>query len=126
VDYILACPVIDHVPDLIAWLHDLHAALKPGGRLGLAVPDRRFIFDIRRNESQLSEMVEAHPLRYRKISIRQVFGVSALSTDADATQAWRGNLRDGNVALDWLAKLPKAFGVAGGMIEHPSDIDPDC
>ena len=49
VDYILASHVIEHVPDLIGWLLELREALKPGKVLGLAIPDRRHTFDIRRD-----------------------------------------------------------------------------
>src|ERR1700758_1901307 len=31
VDYVVASHVIEHVPDLIGWLLELHATLKPGG-----------------------------------------------------------------------------------------------
>src|SRR3954463_2381400 len=56
VDYIVASHVVEHVPDFIGWLAELHEALKTGGTLGLAVPDHRFCFDRYRVESGLSEM----------------------------------------------------------------------
>ena len=46
-DYVLASHVIEHVPDMIGWLMDLHGALKEDGLICLAIPDRRFTFDLR-------------------------------------------------------------------------------
>ena len=51
VDYVVASHVIEHVPDLIGWLHELHGVLKPGGVLGLAFPDKRFTFDRLRHDT---------------------------------------------------------------------------
>jgi len=36
VDYAVASHVIEHVPDMLAWLEELHAVIKPGGDLRLA------------------------------------------------------------------------------------------
>jgi 2-polyprenyl-3-methyl-5-hydroxy-6-metoxy-1,4-benzoquinol methylase len=57
-DHVVAAHVIEHVPDLIGWLLDLHGVLKHGGLLGLAIPDRRHTFDFFRNESTVGEMLE--------------------------------------------------------------------
>ena len=44
-DWIVASHVIEHVPDLLAFLIDCEALLKPGGSLVLALPDKRCFFD---------------------------------------------------------------------------------
>ncbi|MEX3900116.1 methyltransferase domain-containing protein [Paraburkholderia sp. BR10954] len=44
-DYVIASHVIEHVLDLVGWVHSLLAALKHAGRIVLAVPDRRYTFD---------------------------------------------------------------------------------
>lgn len=40
-DYIVACHVIEHIPNLIAWLNEINLLLDTRGRLFLAVPDKR-------------------------------------------------------------------------------------
>jgi SAM-dependent methyltransferase len=91
VDYVVASHV-EHAPDLAGWLAEIHAVLKPGGVLGLAVSDRRFTFDLLRPVSTLGEVVEAHLLGYRRPSIRQVFDSYALTRPVDLAQAWNTDL----------------------------------
>ncbi|MBD5778704.1 methyltransferase domain-containing protein [Pelagicoccus sp. NFK12] len=59
-DWIIASHVIEHTPDLIAFLRDCEAVLKPSGTLALAVPDKRYCFDQFRPISGLASVVDAH------------------------------------------------------------------
>ncbi len=123
VDYVLASHVIEHVPDLIGWLLELHDVLRPGGTLGLAIPDRRFTFDLWRRESTLAEMVEAYLLRLRRPSVRQVFDAASLAVPVDPAAAWRADLREGAPPS---GKLAAAFGLARSLAEAPRHIDAHC
>jgi hypothetical protein len=42
--HVVACHVIEHVPDLVGWLRDVADVLVDGGHLLLAVPDLRFSY----------------------------------------------------------------------------------
>ena len=66
VDYVIASHVVEHVPDLVGWLDEIHEVLKPNGELRLAVPDRRFTFDCLREDSRLSDVMTAHLARARR------------------------------------------------------------
>lgn len=44
-DWIIASHVIEHVPDLIAFLQQCDALLAPDGVLSLVIPDKRYCFD---------------------------------------------------------------------------------
>lgn len=92
VDYVVASHVIEHAPDLVGWLAQIREVLAPGGLLGLAVPDRRFTFDLLRPESTLGEMVEAHLVGYRRPSIRQVFDSYERTRPVDIARAWSEDL----------------------------------
>jgi hypothetical protein len=92
VDYVIASHVIEHVPDMIAWLDEIDAVLRPGGSLRLVVPDRRFSFDYLRRESRLCDIANAYLLKARTplpIAILDVF-ISTRQVDLQA--AWHGTL----------------------------------
>ncbi len=59
-DWVLASHVIEHVPDLIGFINECGELLTPGGRLSLAVPDRRCEFDYYRPCAGLGSVVDAH------------------------------------------------------------------
>jgi hypothetical protein len=120
-DYVVASHVVEHVPDLVGWLAELRAALRPGGVLGLAVPDRRFTFDRLRRETALAEVLEAYLLRRRQPSIGQVFDACSGAAPVDAAAAWRGE-----PAIDPgapLAQAPNALKLAASLLTQPRYLD---
>lgn len=73
VDYVIASHVIEHVPDLIGWLQEIHQILKPGGILSLVIPDKRFCFDYFRHPTRPADVIDAYLREARKPSPRQIF-----------------------------------------------------
>ena len=126
VDVIVASHVIEHVPDLIGWLHELHATLTPGGILGLAVPDKRYTFDALRKDSVIAEAVEAFLLGYRAPSLRQVFDVAANGVAVEPGQVWRGEFRPEAARPEVLSRLAAAFKLARNLQEAPRYNDAHC
>ena len=59
-DYILASHVIEHLPDLIGFLKDCESLLKRDGVLVLAVPDKRYCFDILQPLTGTGDLLQAH------------------------------------------------------------------
>ena len=59
-DYIVASHVIEHTPDLLGFLKDCESLLKPDGILLLAVPDKRYCFDVFQLLSSVGGVVQAH------------------------------------------------------------------
>jgi predicted SAM-dependent methyltransferase len=59
-DWIVASHVLEHVPDLLGFLRDCEALLKPRGSLVLAIPDKRCCFDILRPVSTVGQVLQAH------------------------------------------------------------------
>lgn len=72
-DYAIASHVIEHVPNPVGWMSGICEVLKPGGHFNLAIPDRRFTFDVSCPESTVGQFVEAYLLKYERPSARQVF-----------------------------------------------------
>ncbi len=88
-DYVIASHVIVHVPEVCGWLGEVAEVLAPGGRLSLCVPDRRFSFDVRRRQSDVAEVVEAHLLKLRRPAVRATFDHFYRHVDVDAVALWR-------------------------------------
>jgi len=59
-DYIIASHVIEHIPDPVRFLNDCQKILKASGPLVLAIPDKRYIFDVLRPVSSLGDIMQAH------------------------------------------------------------------
>ncbi len=89
-DYVIASHVIEHVPDLIGWLQEIHQILKPGGILSLAIPDKRSCFDYQRPVSRPSDVVDAFLRGARKPSPRQIFDHLASAVTWRGAIAWDG------------------------------------
>lgn len=107
VDYIIACHVIEHVPDLVTWLEELRSILKPGGEVRLVVPDKRFSFDCLRAETRLSDILSAYLVRARVPQPHEVLDFTLNKTQVDTGAAWRGELK--------LDELPRDFTFEGAM-----------
>ncbi len=72
-DYVIASHVIEHVPNVLGWLRGICEVMAPGGVFNLALPDKRFTFDVGCPDSTVGQLVEADLLGYRHPSIRQMF-----------------------------------------------------
>jgi SAM-dependent methyltransferase len=93
-DYVIACHVIEHIPDPIDWMDDVARILRPGGILSLVIPDKRYCFDINRSLTEISDLVDANLRQLRQPSYRQVYDFSskALVGMIDAPAVWAGNV----------------------------------
>ncbi|WP_413658184.1 methyltransferase domain-containing protein [Paraburkholderia phenoliruptrix] len=96
VDYVVASHVVEHVPDLVTWLRELAAVLKPTGEVRLAVPDRRFTFDYFRRESRLPEVLTSYVERARVPHPYCLFDHCLNAADISTAEAWRGRIDPGS------------------------------
>lgn len=126
VDYVIGSHVLEHVPDLIGWLLEVHEVLKPGGTLGLAIPDRSFTFDVLRNESTVGEIVEAYLLGYRGPSLRQIFDAATLSKNFCANEDNRQEKFKGGVPEDFFERLEGTYGWMKNLLREPAYVDAHC
>jgi SAM-dependent methyltransferase len=93
-DYVIACHVLEHIPDPIDWMDDIARILRPGGLLSLVIPDKRYCFDINRSLTEVSDLVDANLRRLRQPSFREVydFNSKALLDMVDTTAVWKGDV----------------------------------
>lgn len=57
-DYIISSHLLEHIPDVIGHINDCCQILKDGGAYSLAVPDKRYCFDIFRKETTIEDMIQ--------------------------------------------------------------------
>ena len=89
-DAVLSSHCIEHQPCLITHLTDLASVLRPGGRVFLVVPDKRYCFDHFLPASSLADVLEAYAERRTRIAPRAVLAARLMITHNDPVQHWRG------------------------------------
>jgi hypothetical protein len=90
IDWVIASHVIEHVPNPVGWLDQLADVMRDGAVLSLAIPDKRYCFDIHRRESDPSEVVGAWLADSKRPSLATVYDFYARIASVDAAQAWAG------------------------------------
>ena len=117
VDYVIASHVVEHVPDLVGWLDEIHDVLKPTGQLRLAVPDRRFTFDCLREDARLSDVVAAHLAGARRPTPQAILDSQLNAAPAaDTAKLWDESLGAGAPVpqFDWDYAVRAAREAIGG------------
>jgi hypothetical protein len=89
-DYVFASHVVEHVPDVIGWLDQLASVLADGGKVCLAIPDKRLCFDVNRGLTQMSDLVDAHLRGLHAPSYRQIYDFHSQMVAVDAGALWAG------------------------------------
>ncbi|MEI7859783.1 MAG: methyltransferase domain-containing protein [Acidimicrobiales bacterium] len=87
-DWVLASHVVEHVPDLIGWLADIAQVVTDDGRLLLAIPDRRYTFDVRRPQTSVGQILQAHTDRDMVPSERAVYDYFRSVVTVSAVDLW--------------------------------------
>ena len=100
--WVVASHVIEHVPDVIGWLGDIASVLADDGELVLAIPDRRFCFDARRQATSVGQMIHAHDLRSTVPSVRAVFDHFREAVSVTSAGLWRGATVDESARIHGL------------------------
>ena len=126
-DWVIASHVIEHVPNMLGWLRAISEILGPSGVLNLAIPDRRFTFDVRCPESTLGQLVEADLLDYRHPSIRQCFDNCYYAKAIGPGALWREDIN-----VDMLPRfsgelaVPLAYDQAKRILDRGEYFDSHC
>lgn len=120
-DYVVAAHVIEHAPNMIGWLAQIHDTLRDGGELRLVIPDKRFTFDTLRRVSSLPELVVAHLEKATKPTALCVLDCLLHAAEVSAAQAWLGdlNVKPGRSFTD-------AVEFARRVVEDGVDQDVHC
>lgn len=121
-DYIVASHVVEHVPDLVAWLQEIGACLATGGRLRLAVPDKRYSFDYLRSTSSLADVLDAHARHRRTPSGARVLDFALHAATVDCAAAWRGLVVEADLEHWYSAESAQQLAHSAETTDHYHDV----
>lgn len=94
-DYVIASHVMEHIPDLVSWLADVESILNEGGVLSLVIPDKRFTFDVLRDESRPADVIGAYLDKYNRASSVAMYDyMSNFRHNVVAAEAWQNPYAD--------------------------------
>jgi SAM-dependent methyltransferase len=126
-DFVIACHVIEHVPNIFGWFNGIYEVLRPGGVFNLAIPDYRYTFDLKRKTSSLGEMVEAFLLDYDRPSIRQIFDHTYEAMNIPPGEPWDNSFDVGKVdRYCGVNALKFAFSQSMARLNENKYIDSHC
>ncbi|CAD2248521.1 hypothetical protein XarzCFBP7410_14975 [Xanthomonas arboricola pv. zantedeschiae] len=86
--YFIASHVIEHVPNPVGWLNDIHDLLEDGGWAALAIPDHRQCFDALRTLSTAADWVEAALIGHPRPSPSRIFDALSNEVSVDGAISW--------------------------------------
>lgn len=87
-DWLIASHVIEHVPDLISYLQQCEALLKPTGIISLVIPDKRYCFDYFSPSSSTGLLLDAYAEKRVRPSHGQVFDHFINASKRNGNIAW--------------------------------------
>jgi hypothetical protein len=114
-DYGIASHVIEHVPNVLGWFHGIADVLKPGAFFNLAVPDKRYTFDVKRRLSTLGEIIEAHLLQFQQPSVRQMFDHCYDARAIEPGAVWRNDIN--------IEQIPRLCGDTALQLAYDSALE---
>ncbi|TXD40151.1 class I SAM-dependent methyltransferase [Xanthomonas campestris] len=86
--YLIASHVIEHVPNPIGWLNDIHNLLEDGGWASLAIPDHRQCFDALRSTSTAGDWVKAALVGHSRPSSSRIFDALSNEVSVGGAISW--------------------------------------
>jgi SAM-dependent methyltransferase len=110
-DSVVSSHCIEHQPDLIRHLNQVHGVLRPGGRYYLIVPDQRFCFDHYLPPSRSSEVLAAHVEARAVHTPAAIIAHYAETTHNNALRHWIGFHRPPNQSARSVERLRSALAL---------------
>ena len=114
IDFAIASHVMEHVPDFIGWLEANLRLLRPGGRIALAFPDRRFCFDLAKQPTGFHEVVAAYLEKRTQPNFTQICDHVLNVRKVTPTEVWNGTLTPENAPP--VHRTAGAVGLLRGLV----------
>ena len=123
VDYVIASHVVEHTADLVDWLKQIQDVLSAEGTLRLAVPDKRYIFDVLREVSRPSDVLAAYLEKRQWPSTQCLVDFLLFQSEWGGQEAW--NTR-GAPHVKPKRDIREALQQAQGYMKKPEEVDVHC
>lgn len=124
-DYVIASHVAEHVPDLVTWLQEIQAVLKPRGQLRVVLPDKRVSFDYLREETRVVDLLDAYVNRARKPRTRQLLDCALhVVSGWDSVKAYTGELQPSDIVRAHTCET--ALAIARDALQNDKYVDVHC
>lgn len=122
--HVVACSVLEHIPDPIGFLGECANILEPGGTVALSIPDMRYCFDVLREPSSLGELVDAWTEGRTRTTIGQVVDHLCGATMLDGSIQWSpgstGSLKPVHQFEDAIIRLRSAADAKADAPHEPA------
>jgi SAM-dependent methyltransferase len=112
-DAFIASHVIEHTPDLLAFLDSAATLLRATGVVILAVPDKRFCFDYFRPLATTGDVLASHVLRRSRHTKQSIFNHCAYAVLVNGTIAWSQHSVENFAFYDSLESAYSTFLTCG-------------
>jgi SAM-dependent methyltransferase len=119
-DAFVASHVIEHTPDLIAFLDSAATLVKPEGVVILAIPDKRYCFDYFQPLTTTGQLLEANADRRSRHTRRLAFDHFAYAVADGGVGAWGQRPSQG---IGLTHGLEEANAVFGAIANTPDYLD---
>lgn len=123
-DWIIASHVIEHLPDLISWLQQCEALLKPHGILSLVIPDKRYCFDYFSSISSTGNVLDAYSEKRVRPSPGQIFDHFANAAKRRGNITWSSDKLGG--ADEFIHPFQQAQALWDRSVSTTEYIDTHC
>jgi hypothetical protein len=91
---VIANHVVEHVPDLINWFDQIGQLVEGKGWAFLAIPDKRYTFDVIRPLTTLADLVECAHRELALPSVGQIFAHLYMHRKVSTQDLWDGKALD--------------------------------
>lgn len=90
-DFVVSAHVIEHTTDIVQHLICVENILKHGGQYIVLIPDKRFMFDHFKPETNIADILDAYYINSKRPSLKTIILQSTFSTHNDMVEHWAGN-----------------------------------
>ena len=111
-DFIISSHVIEHVTDFVSYFKSCEALLKPDGVAVLAIPDKRFTFDVMQQLTSTGDVLEAHRNKASRHSPSRVFDFISNFASMGGLDTWNASHRGLTVLPNDLKSAKSWFDLA--------------